>query len=549
MSSNFCSVQKVLLLGLDAATFDIINPLIGEGVLPNIEHLLKDASSATLLSVRPPNSAAAWPSVYTGLTPGQHGVCDFRMRQRDSYTPGVVRSHSVHGHRLWDLLAQHGKSSGIVNCPITYPPSPVNGYMISGLLTPHYGSEFTYPQSLKRELEESRCPWPLEVRNLQAMSIAAAIERTTEYTRSHTRALRHLMRTHDWDFLLTVYRAVDVLQHVYFDDESFNGNPPGLVGEKGEAIRRGYIELDRAVGEILSDLPPRTTVITLSDHGMSIVRRRFHVNQWLEQEGYLRRRWHLRPVALQPARRQTVGRALKAMHLRDLERRLPDRLLNWGIHYVKPSRLKWRWIDFKRSRAMCDPCSEQSVRLNAVTRDPQGCVSQGQECLGLCEKIEEKLRQVEDPVTGESFVERVWRGAELYPGRFSDRVSDLIFETVREEVAFSQWFQKGELFSEPRSWRGVHSVRGIVILSGHGIAGSASLPSQSILDIAPTVLHLFGLPIPTSMTGSVIADAVIDGGGPEQRVDMVDASSLHSDHGEPLDPSLAQRLEGLGYLG
>ena len=198
---------------------------------------------------------------------------------------------------------------------------------------------------------------------------------------------------------------------------------------------------------------------------------------------------------------------------------------------------------------MCDPCSEQSVRLNAVTRDPQGCVSQGQECLGLCEKIEEKLRQVEDPVTGESFVERVWRGAELYPGRFSDRVSDLIFETVREEVAFSQWFQKGELFSEPRSWRGVHSVRGIVILSGHGIAGSASLPSQSILDIAPTVLHLFGLPIPTSMTGSVIADAVIDGGGPEQRVDMVDASSLHSDHGEPLDPSLAQRLEGLGYLG
>ena len=138
--------RKAIILGLDGATFDVLLPRIERGQMPNLAALLHEGVWGGLQSTTPPFSAQAWVSLATGKNQARHGVVDF-WEPSPERAPGQRRSfvtaRLVRGETLWQTAGRHGRRVGVVNVPVTYPPQTVNGYLVSGFLTPQSSGDFT----------------------------------------------------------------------------------------------------------------------------------------------------------------------------------------------------------------------------------------------------------------------------------------------------------------------------------------------------------------------------------------------------------------------
>ena len=126
--------RKVLVIGLDGATFDLLGPWIEEGWLPNLSRLIREGASGGLKSTSPPISSAAWASFATGKNPGKHGIVDFVHPEEGGYQISVVNSGKRASKAIWNLISEAGGQVGVVGVPVTYPPEEVNGFMISSFL-------------------------------------------------------------------------------------------------------------------------------------------------------------------------------------------------------------------------------------------------------------------------------------------------------------------------------------------------------------------------------------------------------------------------------
>ena len=142
---------RVFVLGLDGATLDIMEPMIEAGELPTFREIMKGGCYGRLRSVVPPLSPPAWVSFSTGRLPGSHGILGFTKMLPRSYQMKLVTGQDNRSRTLWDVVGGTGKRVIVLNVPMTYPPKPVNGLLVSGLDTPDLHSDFTYPAELKQE--------------------------------------------------------------------------------------------------------------------------------------------------------------------------------------------------------------------------------------------------------------------------------------------------------------------------------------------------------------------------------------------------------------
>jgi len=136
--------NKLVLIGLDGAAFRVLQPLIAAGVMPTLARFLREGASGTLLSTHPPVTCPAWPTMFTGVNPGKHGVFSFTCRKGGEGKPHTASLLDVHAPTIWELLGNAGRRVGVMNVPITFPAQPVNGFMVSGLSLIHI-SEPTRP--------------------------------------------------------------------------------------------------------------------------------------------------------------------------------------------------------------------------------------------------------------------------------------------------------------------------------------------------------------------------------------------------------------------
>ena len=144
---------KVLVIGIDGGTFDIINPLINKGSLPNLKRLIENGSSGILQSTIPPVSPAAWSTFITGQNPGSHGIYNFFDIWPNTYKLRILNASMRKGKSFWKYAEEAGKRVCLINVPFTFPPEKVNGVVIAGMDTPSYDSDFMYPKELKDEIE------------------------------------------------------------------------------------------------------------------------------------------------------------------------------------------------------------------------------------------------------------------------------------------------------------------------------------------------------------------------------------------------------------
>jgi predicted AlkP superfamily phosphohydrolase/phosphomutase len=541
----------VLLIGLDGATFALLDPWMAQGLMPNMRRLVAEGTRATLRSVMPPITGPAWVSFSTGVQPGKHGVFDFRKRVPGRHERQLISAHDVQVPTVWDMLAEAGMPVGLINLPVTYPPSERTSFHFTDMLTPDSAASFCYPPSLYEELRPTLGEYFVDVPEPLVggrKGVGRYLEALEECTRQRAKYAAHLLRTRSWRVATVVYVGPDRIQHPLWDilsDEFviFPRNAEMLrIKEQAE---RYVTVLDDCVGQLLAAVPPDTDVLVVSDHGFGPLRRRLKINQWLARHRLL----------VPSRRRGKVGRLLVAADVLRLRRPIGAMLMRLRSLAGKASadwqRPFWRWINWSKTRAYAPSITEMGVYVNLQGREVHGSVPP-EEYEQVRDEILACLQQLRDPQTGKPMLTLAGRREEVFRGGRLEQAPDVIFLLQEGECTMDVRLE-GPLF-EPASWSawtGMHRFDGILVARGPRIRRGALATEAGIIDIAPTLLRLCGLGTPAHMDGRALTELLTDDvPEPEQAVgeSVLSRAATESPYSEDEAREVEARLRDLGYL-
>ncbi len=567
-------VPKVVVIGLDAATWTVIRPCMAEGKMPNLAKLMKAGVSGTLESILPPITPPAWTSFMTGKNPGKHGIFHFVETEYGGYAMKYANATSRRSPTVWKLLNNAGYSVGTMNIPFTYPPEPLNGFQISGMDTPSETSPFIHPPELREELVKHLGGIQLDLRFLGAMStderrnqVLAEME---QMDNQWTKAALYLLENHPQDVMMFVFMSIDTVQHYFWQhmDKGHFLHDLKLAPKFGDAVRKVYERLDAAAGQIIDRLPPETTLFVVSDHGGGpVVDRTIFLNRYLAQLGLL----NYDEKTTSGIRR--LGKKLLRVSFSALRSTLTSRQKSRLAMLFPKIRQKsemayssFTSIDWSRTKAYCSEvlASPPSIWINLKGVKPQGIVDPG-DYDALVAFIIEKLAELKDPRSGKPVINRVYRRNEIFHGPFAHEGADLVLDWWSEDSLFSSQPSfpedtgKPALIirehrpSEKSEWGGTHRLNGILIARGSGFRSGAEIANARLIDIAPTLLHLLGVPVPEDMDGKVLASAFQPDfllarpirSGAASGTSATDRPSGYTDEEAA---KVEERLQALGYL-
>jgi predicted AlkP superfamily phosphohydrolase/phosphomutase len=551
-SSRAQNVPRVLILGLDGATLDLVRPWAEAGRLPALKGLMDRGAWGTLTSTVPPMTSPAWPSFATGMYPAKHGVFDFVSAHSGSFN--IVNATAVRAPMLWDLLSTHGKRVGVINVPVTYPPRPVNGFMVSGLLSPS-GAEVTYPADLLQRYD-GREPTYRVMPSIQYKpgnegpfldDLEALIGVREQY------ALR-LMGDQPWDMLMIHFLSTDLAQHAlwrYTDPRHprFEAGSPYR-----DAIERIYRRVDRAIGALLAEAGDGTTTIVMSDHGFGPLHGVVNLNILLWQQGLLHFKrdplTRLRAMLFQHGLTPKLAyKLIERLNLQNLVARLAKSTRN----AVYNKFLSFDDVDWTRTVAYSLGHVGQ-IYINVAGRERQGIIARGAAYEQAIERVTDALGTLTMP-DGRPMVDRVIRAAELPGGPYADDGPDLqlVLDGYRY-ISCPLFATDGHVLSKQiRGDSGSHRMEGTFVVAGPQIRRAGRVEGTRIVDLAPTVLSLLGCPVPDEMDGRVLSDLLT--AGVLAYDEAWDRETAAGARPEPVSLSpeeedeLQQRLRGLGYLG
>ena len=560
------SNNKLLVIGMDGAPFELIERWGQMGELPNLAKLIDRGSFGILRSTMPVHSPTAWSSFLTGLNPGQHGVFDFVRREKDSYELKVVRADQIAGASLWRLLSEHGRKVGVMNVPMTYPPETVNGFLLSGLGTPDY-TGYSYPPELSDEL------------NAQGYRVNKKffftpdrqdewLDDIHEITNIRGKTAVRLMEEQPWDFFMVVFRNSDEICHFYWHhmDEADPRHDREAPVRYRTAILDLYKKIDGWIGEIVKAAGPDTNVIVMSDHGAGPLYKDVFLNEWLIEQGLLKLKktpetqgsWFnlVRRLGLT---REKISDTLTRLDLHRLEvlikRVLGDRI------YVLPRDDRPEFlnaIDWSLTQAYSFGYYGQ-IFINLRGREPNGIVEPGEAYEAVRKQIADGLSELRDPQDGQKVVDRVFFKDELYSGDFLSDAPDLLTImrgfTYMTRKGYEFAAQRGELFRAPYTEEtGSHRLEGILIAAGPDIIEQPILAETDIQDLAPSLLYLQDCPIPNYMDGRVIVDIMRPELLRRRRPQFEERpisyrDDFPADWDAASEAEVTERLRKLGYLG
>jgi len=580
-------LKRILVIGLDAAEPVLID--LWKDDLPNLSKIMREGVFGKLRSTDPPLSVPAWISLASGKNPGKIGAYSFLHRDRNSYNIKIVNSTLIRTQTLWDILSAKGKKVVVVGVPLTFPPERVNGVMVSGIPLPTKEgrpiADYTYPPEMAEEIEkltggyevaarfESRFTEGLGSRfsnrtknfDLKEVSVPSSgegsrrgeedwktvLERTE---RNQLEVTKHLLHSVDWQYFMVVFRETDHIGHLmwkYFDEShpDFKKN-----ASLSDAIKYVYRMLDEAVGEILSVVDKETVVLVVSDHGSGPLYRTFFVNEFLFKLGLLR----LKPsknLMLRISRMLHLGpdqlwRAVTFLKLQPILGLVPKGIRS-KVRSIDLFEANVELIDWSKTKAYA--FADFSIFLNVKDREPQGIVERGREYEQVRDLIIQKLGELKDPATGLKIDARAYKNEEIYWGQFANEGPDILYYVDDLRYAGNARLGAGSLFRPTDGlWSGNHTLHGIFMARGPEIRKNAQV-NLGIYDVAPTILHIMGLPLPTDMDGKVALDIFEPGCECSSRpIVFEEASAKVSEVVEwsaEDEKKVEEQLRHLGYLG
>ena len=518
--------RRLLIIALDGATFDLIDPWSAQGKLPHISALMKQGLRANLESTIPPMTFPAWSSFMTGMNSGKHGIYDFTRRVPGHYHLEFVSARSRKSPTLWKLLSDGGKRVGVMALPTTYPPEPVNGFMISGFDSPvSTGTDpsFIYPRSLFGEIKERVGPY--KITDFQQFRMGKrwhekALKKIRETLQHKAAIAAYLLDKEPWDCFMVLFGESDTVCHHFwmFHDPDSPRRPRKFKQEFEEAILSIYQRLDTIVGQLISQVHPGMAVMLLSDHGFGGAGDKVvYLNRWLERDGFLKFR--------RGAQAGVWGAsALRAASVKLLPLRLQESLLRKGARAANAllSQTQIGAIDWGRTRAFSTEMNTlPAIWINLRGREPNGIVAPGIEYETLREELIGALPRFLNPETGQKVVGRAYRREELYHGPYMNQAPDLVLELGLDNgytyTCLSSCGRRGRIpmrvlkaneraGAKGQSMNGSHRRQGIFLFAHGQRPRKGRLSDLSIMDMAPTILAFLGLPVPPNMDGRVILE-------------------------------------------
>ncbi len=490
---------KTLIIGLDGATFDVIDPLVREGVLPTIGRLKASGVSAPLTSVYPPVTGPAWVSLATGKNPGKTGVFDFLNRREVGGRFQSITSSVLAGSAFWDLLSARGLRVGIFNYPMLYPAYPINGFMVGGLGSP-VNERLAWPSGLLAELHRRAGGFEPELTlyndPIYTDNEDLFVAHLLRGFGKRVDVLRHLLDSRDWDVFVTVLSASDFIQHYLWKhwDASHPQHDPARSPRYRAEFQRLWGLLDGIVAELCRGLSGDATVMLVSDHGFGPIDRCFYLNAWLGRQGYLRGRrlWMLLEDTLEP-----------------LVRRAAPPLYTAGKRFLKGR------LGITRPRAEQKIATGRSRVFSLGANRLVGSIflgAGGADGAGLREELADALQALgADPEVGIEL--EVRRPEELYRGERLPLGPDLMVNVKGFRGAVDSRAVSGPVAAAlarggrgatwVRNVTGHHRMDGIFIAAGPMIR-PGTLPAADIVDVAPTLLFGLGFTAPADMDGRVL---------------------------------------------
>ena len=558
--------HKVLVIGLDGATFDLIKPWADAGHLPTLQRLMQEGAHGSLRSTVPPMTGPAWTTFATGVNPGKHRLYDWIAREPQSYQFLPVTALDCKAPMIYSLLSQSGRRVCALNIPMTYPPMAVNGVVVSGLPAPSTRNTITYPAELYQEIVDAIGEYILYPDPGQAYSdsgVDAFLARLYKTTELRVRTLEYLRSREAWDFAMVVFNGTDTICHALWKymDKTHPLHDPAQAAKYGNAIRDYYHTLDGHLAQIVDTLPNDTTLVVMSDHGFGPFHKFIHVNNWLLRENFMQ----LKPGARTRIKHALFRSGFSPMNVYDTLMRLGFGALKrevvrgQGQGLLKTLFLSFEDVDWGRTQAYSLGNVGQ-IRINLAGREPFGCVQPGAEYEQVRSSIIERLATLRDPKTGEAVVETVYRREELYSGDYLDEAPDIVFLPRRLEYFGFGEYEFGShkiIEAMKRGISGTHRMNGIFMAYGAAVRKGVEIQNANLTDLAPTILHLMGEAVPAHMDGRVLAAALREDFEPviRQRSAVAVDSDAHSgpSAGEVLSAEeqkvLADRLRSLGYVG
>ncbi len=540
--------RRLIVIGMDGGTFEVIDRLTARGRLPVIAGLTGRGARCVLESTVPPVTIPAWPSFYTGMNPAKFGAFDFFVR-RDGLIERIVTRNDVRANSLWGILGRSGLRSIVMNVPGTFPPEAIDGILVSGMLTPS-GAGCAHPPSIRSFLDEASGGYVINesrslARDPTSERFLPALE---EVARKQARAFRALLDREPWRFGMIVFRGTDIVQHLLW-------NEPGRVDAFYETV-------DGIVGEILSGFDD-AHVVVMSDHGFGSYHHTFDINRWLVREGYLRVKTVVvdeeeeigrlkgeRPGEPSGEKRGMASGALLsglAPAGDALKRILPPELRRLLVRLVPQARSfpdVTHRVDHARSRAHA--LTPHVADANAVYILERGAAGRR-----LREEIAGKLRSLTDPHTGKKVFDGVFAREDIYHGEYLPQAPDLVLLPDDDVFLPAQITRRGGIFERLADPGSRHRRDGVLIAAGPDGAPPGLPERASILDLAPSILRFFGLEVDEEMDGKVIPIAGwmrSEGEGvPRRRYPLVVDVPGGEAREEP-DEEIVDRLRGLGYL-
>jgi predicted AlkP superfamily phosphohydrolase/phosphomutase len=549
---------KVIVIGLDGATFDFIRPMVRRGELPNIANLLQSGVSGMLASTYPPVTPTAWATFSTGKNPGKHGVFDFRSKpySTDATVP-FSNFNSIKCATFWEILRDTGLRFGIVNLPMTYLAQSLNGFLIAGMDTPNDRVTFSYPEDLVAELRSNGIPYQakfLPPGQSRPKDLNQLLERFFQVEEEHKNAFLYLISKKTWDVFVGVFTLLDKVQH-FFWHEHVRGRQPGDV-TTGDPIYQAYRLIDRFVGEIVSVADQNTHVMLVSDHGYGKVEWIFFINEWLRREGLLTLKKREPFTFFQHVKfrgiKRTVSHVLGRLGLTGLGKILPSRILTMRLRlYVPEFRHSASTVDWSKTRAYG---ASWGIYINVKGRTSHGIVDPGPEYEQTRELIQERLQRLTDPSTGERLTLKALKKEEVYNGPYMHAAPDLVYDWKNFEVFPDHAYKFSNILSRRKHF-GTHHSEGIFLLKGPGVKSNHRIDECQIADIAPTMFYLLRQPISNDFDGQVLKDAFLNDyrkRNPIRFQEQVEIALQRRDEDKTYTAKeldmIAEQLRNLGYL-
>jgi len=545
--------MDTLVFGLDGGEWDVIDPMIENGELPNLASLQADGISGPLESITPPVSPPAWNSIQTGTNPGKHGIFDF-SKFDEEYVRRSVNTSDRQATPFWRVMNDEGVTTGLFKIPFTYPPDEVSGFMVTGFPTPSQVNDFAKPESIAESVgpaDDLFEDWSYQ----QAGDYDAFKQNLIEVANRQTELFLDLLTEYDTDLAMTVYDGSDRIQHFfwkYFDEAHPRFEPDSRLAG---AIEQYYRVVDKGLGRILETIDSPCDVIIISDHGFGPLSHDISIDEWLEDEGFLTRQTVDDPQEqLTDVVALTVEKGWNAVRKANLAEQvksiLPSSWFDFGKQLQDDAHRDIKW---NQTQTFFGTLSGQALFVNLEDRFVNGTVS-SEEYERVVGEVRESLQSMRHPETGEYLIEEVVRSDKEFEGWALDDAPDLIVRSKPEYTIkggrSESLLQSSAQNGHDRS--GDHRTDGIFVASGPSFSGG-TYQGASVLDIAPTLLYLQRCPVPSSIDGNVIDEIFTDEARSERNLEYTDEYGRTNTEkrrwNADEEQELEDRLSDMGYLG